>query len=374
MQLFRSMRWLLLALLFSVIPVSSTHAQVSVSVGFAPPMLPVYEQPYCPEPNLMWVPGYWAWGDGDYYWVPGAWVPAPYEGALWTPNYWDWSGGRYRFHRGYWGRHVGYYGGVNYGFGYMGIGFSGGEWRGGSFAYNTAVMRVNQSVIHTTYNDRTVVERNTIANDRHVAYSGGPGGIRHAAAPQERAAEREQHAAPTSFQTQHINAARADKSSFAKANGGHPQNVVSARPLGGGARPVPQQQSRPAPQQHATPAQQQHTNPQQQARPAPQQQSRPAAQQHATPAQQQHTAPAPQQQARPAPQQQSRPVAQQHATPAPQEHTAPVPQQQARPAPQQQSRPAAQQHAAPAPQQHTAPAPQLHAAPAPREESKPKGH
>ena len=344
MQVFRSMRWFLLALLFSVIPVSSTHAQVSISVGFAPPMLPVYEQPYCPEPNLMWVPGYWAWGDGDYYWVPGAWVPAPYEGALWTPNYWDWSGGRYRFHRGYWGRHVGYYGGVNYGFGYMGIGFSGGEWRGGSFAYNTAVMRVNQSVIHTTYNDRTVVERNTIANDRHVAYSGGPGGIRHAAAPQERAAEREQHAAPTSFQTQHINAARADKSSFAKANGGHPQNVVSARPLGGGARPAPQQHTAPASQQ--------------QARPAPQQQSRPAAQQHATPAQQQHTAPTPQQQARPAPQQQSRPAPEQHAAPAPQQHTAPASQQQARPAQQQQSRPA----------------PEQHAAPAPREESKPKGH
>jgi hypothetical protein len=27
----------------------------------------------------------------------------------------------YRFHRGYWGRHVGYYGGVNYGYGYGGI-------------------------------------------------------------------------------------------------------------------------------------------------------------------------------------------------------------------------------------------------------------
>ena len=31
---------------------------------------------------------------------------------------------------GYWGPHVGYYGGVNYGFGYMGVGFAGGAWRG----------------------------------------------------------------------------------------------------------------------------------------------------------------------------------------------------------------------------------------------------
>ena len=365
MQVFRSMRWFLLALLFSVIPVSSTHAQVSISVGFAPPMLPVYEQPYCPEPNLMWVPGYWAWGDGDYYWVPGAWVPAPYEGALWTPNYWDWSGGRYRFHRGYWGRHVGYYGGVNYGFGYGGIGFSGGEWRGGSFAYNTAVMRVNERVIHTTYNDRAVVDRNTIANDRHVAYSGGPGGIRHAAAPQERVAAREQHVAPTSFQTQHINAARADKSSFAKANGGHPQNVVSARPLGGGARPAQQPQSRPAPQQHAAPAQQQRANPQQQSRPAQQQHAAPAQQaapqQRATPAQQQHAAP----------QQQSRPAAQQHATPAQQQHTAPTPQQQARPAPEQRAAPQPQPQSRPAPQPQSRPAPEQRAAPASREEPKP---
>jgi hypothetical protein len=30
----------------------------------------------------MWVPGYWAYGDEDYYLVPGAWVAAPYEGAL----------------------------------------------------------------------------------------------------------------------------------------------------------------------------------------------------------------------------------------------------------------------------------------------------
>ena len=78
----------------------------------------------------MWTPGYWAYGDDGYYWVPGAWVPAPYEGALWTPPYWGWSSGLYVFHGGYWGPHVGYYGGVNYGFGYMGIGFVGGMWRG----------------------------------------------------------------------------------------------------------------------------------------------------------------------------------------------------------------------------------------------------
>ena len=185
MHFLRSMRLMLLAFAISLIPASS-YAGVFVSVNFGPPVLPVYVQPPCPEPGLMWTPGYWAYGPDGYYWVPGAWVPAPYVGALWTPGYWGWGGGLYVFHPGYWGRHVGYYGGVNYGFGYMGVGFAGGEWRGRAFAYNTAVMRVNTTVIHTTYIDRTIVERNTIVNDRHVAYSGGPGGINHPMNAQER--------------------------------------------------------------------------------------------------------------------------------------------------------------------------------------------
>ena len=63
MRLFRSARWLLLTLLIPLIPASS-HAQIVISVGFAPPELPVYEQPFCSQPNLMWAPGYWAYGDG----------------------------------------------------------------------------------------------------------------------------------------------------------------------------------------------------------------------------------------------------------------------------------------------------------------------
>ena len=205
MRKFRSMRLMLLALLLAVIPASS-YAGVFISVGFAPPVLPVYEQPPCPEPGWMWTPGYWAYGDDGYYWVPGTWVPAPYVGALWTPGYWGWGGGLYVWHPGYWGPHVGYYGGVNYGFGYMGIGFVGGEWRGGVFAYNRAVMHVGAGPGwggNRVYEDRTVVERNTIVNNNHVAFSGGPGGINHQPTPQENAYSHEQHTAATSFQTQH---------------------------------------------------------------------------------------------------------------------------------------------------------------------------
>ena len=101
-----------------------------------PPPLPDYEQPQAPGDDYLWTPGYWAWGQGGYYWVPGVWVEAPYEGALWTPGYWGYYHHRYGFHRGYWGPHIGYYGGVDYGFGYVGIGYQGGYWGGGHFNYN----------------------------------------------------------------------------------------------------------------------------------------------------------------------------------------------------------------------------------------------
>jgi len=115
---------------------AAASARVFVSVGFAPPAIPVYAQPVAPAYGYIWTPGYWAYGPDGYTWVDGAWVEPPYEGALWTPGYWDYAGGVYVWSPGYWGRHVGYYGGVNYGFGYFGVGFWGGYWNGGHFFYN----------------------------------------------------------------------------------------------------------------------------------------------------------------------------------------------------------------------------------------------
>ncbi|HEY1767552.1 MAG TPA: YXWGXW repeat-containing protein [Terracidiphilus sp.] len=293
MQVSRSLRLMFLALLVSLIPASS-HAGVFISVGFAPPALPVYVQPVCPEPGLMWTPGYWAYGEDGYYWVPGAWVPAPYVGALWTPGYWGWGGGLYAWHPGYWGQHVGYYGGVNYGFGYMGVGFAGGMWRGGVFAYNGAVMHIGAGGAwggNRVYVDRTVVERTTIINNTHVSYNGGPGGINHQPAPEERMAEHEQHVAPTSFQSRHETAARSDHGAYFNANHGRPANVAASRPPQAESHAVPEHtggnagfnggahaggnagfnggahanteyraapESRPAPESHAAP---QHSNP-----------------------------------------------------------------------------------------------------------------
>jgi hypothetical protein len=158
-------------------------------------------------------------------------VAPPYTGALWTPGYWGWVNGRYAFHEGYWGPHIGFYGGVNYGGGYMGIGFAGGSWNGGVFAYNTAVVRVNERVVTNVYVNRTIVEQTTIINNTNVSFNGGPNGIQHQPVPEEQVAAHEQHQAPTAFQQQHVTAAKADTSNFAKNNGGHPTNLAATKPL-----------------------------------------------------------------------------------------------------------------------------------------------
>ena len=152
-----------IAMLFSpAVSFAQLDISVDISADSAPPELPVYELPPAPEPSYVWTPGYWSYDeDYGYYWVPGTWVLPPVVGVLWTPGYWGWSGGEYVWNRGYWGPHVGYYGGINYGYGYGGHGYGGGEWSGHSFRYNTAVSNVNSSVVHNTYVNRSVVNSNS---------------------------------------------------------------------------------------------------------------------------------------------------------------------------------------------------------------------
>ena len=205
---------------------ASSLAFVAVSVAIAPPALPVYTQPLCPGPGYIWTPGYWAWGPNGYYWVPGTWVLAPYVGALWTPGYWGWANGFYVWNAGYWGPRVGYYGGINYGFGYTGVGFYGGYWRGGAFTYNTAVTNVNVNVVRNTYN-RTVVENTT--NVSRVSYN-GPGGITRQPTNEERVVQADRHRAATSAQLQHERLASTDRGQWASANNGNPSMMATARP------------------------------------------------------------------------------------------------------------------------------------------------
>jgi hypothetical protein len=231
MKLHRAVRILSFALLLLIIPAalsspSSAQIGIGISVRFGPPALPIYAQPLCPGPGYLWTPGYWAWNDeGGYYWVPGTWVVAPI-GMLWTPGYWGWGGGLYAWHPGYWGPHVGFYGGINYGFGYGGAGFFGGEWRGGAFFYNTAVVRVDTVHVTNVYVNRTVV----VNNESHVAFNGGEGGVAARTTAAEEAAAREPHQAALAAQTQHEHAAAQNKEMFALANHGAPAVAATARP------------------------------------------------------------------------------------------------------------------------------------------------
>jgi len=309
--------------------VKKVNAQISVgiSVNLAPPAIPVYTQPPCPVDGYIWIPGYWAWDEDEgYYWVPGYWEAPPEVGFLWTPGYWGWSGGAYLWHAGYWGPHVGFYGGVNYGCGYIGNGYVGGEWYGGHFRYNTAVTRVNTTVVHNTYINRTVINNVTV---NRTSYNGGPHGIQARPTAMQESAMRDHHFAATSMQMQHQQAARQDRNAFVNVNHGRPAIAAVARPMAFNnhatpnaghviSRPNNTPVNRPSnmpnnrPQMHAQP----QNRPMNQPRP---QVSRPMPAQHPMPAQ------------RPMPQQRSiqqRPMPQQHAMP--QQH--PMPAQRPMPA------------------------------------------
>jgi WXXGXW repeat (2 copies) len=203
---------------------SASFAQIGISITIGPPPIPVYAQPVCPAPGYMWTPGYWAWGPYGYYWVPGTWVLPPAVGLLWTPGWWGWGGSAFIWHVGFWGPHVGFYGGINYGYGYPGTGFYGGRWEGGNYFYNRSVTNVTN--ITNVYNT-TVVNKNV----SRVSYNGGNGGIEARPSPEEEAAEREKHSGPTSVQTHQEHAALTDPQLRASENHGKPP--VAATPRAG---------------------------------------------------------------------------------------------------------------------------------------------
>lgn len=223
----RLLRGLVPALALAALPaISSAGVFIGVSVNIAPPPLPVYVQPPCPEPGYIWTPGYWAWDDGAYYWVPGTWVLPPEVGLLWTPGYWGWYGGAYRWHVGYWGPHVGFYGGVHYGFGYDGEGFAGGYWRGGQFFYNRAVWHVGPRFVTNVYY-HPVVYHTTY---QHVSFNGGPGGVPMRPTRAQMVAEHEHHFSVTQVQQRQQRMAFSDRALRADYNHGRPPIAATERP------------------------------------------------------------------------------------------------------------------------------------------------
>src|SRR5580692_2571753 len=210
-----------------------TAVQQPVYAPQPPPPLPEYDQPACPGPNYLWTPGYWNYQPTGYYFVPGVWVIAPYVGALWTPGYWGFFGGRYGWNHGYWGPHIGYYGGINYGHGYVGSGYYGGYWNHNNFYYNRTITNVNTTVVRNVYVHNVTINNVTINNynNNRVSYNGGRGGIQARPTAFELQAARERHLPPLTAQTQHARQAAQDRSQFYSVNHGRPQTVALDRPL-----------------------------------------------------------------------------------------------------------------------------------------------
>ncbi len=389
-----------------------------------PPPLPVYQQPELTDPGDQWTPGYWSYAPTGYYWVPGAWVAPPFIGALWTPGYWGFYGGRYRFHHGYWGNHIGFYGGVPYGFGYTGHGYEGGYWNGNRFYYNNAVNRVNTNVVHNVY------ARNVGETNNRTSFN-GPGGWNARPTASDAAVLQEQRVPAMQVQRQRAQEAASNRQQFAAVNQGRPGTAVlaqrqsadrvapaamapinrpaqagSAGAVNGGVR-TPQEQGRgqtgfntrggePQAGDAGRPAQAEQTRPgnqlrqsagqprivpgqdqaraqeqlraQEQTRPA-QNQAQPVPTQPQRQLQGQRPVPSQAQQApRPQPQVQARPEVQAQPVPRPQ------PQVQPRPEVQVQPRPQVQPQAQPRPQvqpPHPQPQAQPHPQPAQHEESHP---
>jgi hypothetical protein len=201
-----------------------SSADVAVSISVAPPPLPIYEQPPLPAPGYIWTPGYWAYGPDGYFWVPGTWVEPPAVGLLWTPGYWGWNDGVFVWTPGFWAPQVGFYGGIDYGFGYPGRGYAGGYWRGNDFYYNRVVTNV------TNVNVRNVYTQNvTNVTVNQVSYVGGPGGRTARPTPQEQQVTRGAHRPPTAAQTQHRDGASSQRELLASVNHGKPPIPATQR-------------------------------------------------------------------------------------------------------------------------------------------------
>jgi hypothetical protein len=161
----------------------------------------------------------------DYYWVPGTWVEPPVSGMLWTPGYWGWNDqGSYVWNAGYWGPEVGFYGGIDYGYGYGGSGYRGGYWHGGAFFYNRSVANFGQVNIVNVYSAPA-----SHWGGSHVSFNGGQGGIRAQPSAHDRLAMSQHHVEFTAQQRDHRDHAQGMRELHASQNGGRPQILTTQR-------------------------------------------------------------------------------------------------------------------------------------------------
>lgn len=205
------------------------RANAADKVNVAPPPLPSYAQLIIPQDGYLWVPGFWAWREAvpDYYWVPGTWVQPPQRGLLWTPAYWSRVDGGYVFHAGYWAEQVGFYGGIDYGYGYSGDGYQGGRWENGAFFYNRAVNNLGSLNIENVYDAAIATDNKAV----RVSFNGGSRGTTARPSEQQEALTNERHVEATAEQRKHFELVAMDRALYSRLNHGEPG--VAATPHAG---------------------------------------------------------------------------------------------------------------------------------------------
>ena len=203
------------------------RANAMERVTVAPPPLPLYAQPAIPAAGYLWVPGFWAWREAvpDYFWVPGTWVKPPQQGFLWTPAYWSRVDGGYLFHAGYWAEQVGFYGGIDYGYGYAGDGYQGGRWENGALFYNRAVNNLGSPDIANVYDEAVAADTRAV----RVGFNGGGGGTTARPTRSQETLADARHGEATVEQRKHFELAAMDRALYSRLNHGEPGVAATSR-------------------------------------------------------------------------------------------------------------------------------------------------
>jgi hypothetical protein len=147
--------------------------------------------------------------------------------------------------------HIGFYGGINYGFGYVGLGYEGGYWNGTRFFYNRNYNHLNTRVVRNVYS-YNAGNRGGYAGNRGGVNAGGRGsynagsrgasgagpsfnggarGVQAQPRPAEAAAAREPYAPRMSTQVQHAQSYASNRGQLASQNHGRPATPAVSRPL-----------------------------------------------------------------------------------------------------------------------------------------------
>jgi hypothetical protein len=72
-------------------------------VMVAPPAPQVEAKPAPPQPDSVWIGGYWNWVGGRHIWVSGHWT-TPHPGHHWVAYEWVRQGDGWRLRPGHWER------------------------------------------------------------------------------------------------------------------------------------------------------------------------------------------------------------------------------------------------------------------------------